>query len=156
MTALGQLLWFVVSMFVLLGYLAILFQVVADLFRDTKMPGWGKAIWMVALIFLPVLTALVYVIARGPGMAARRREALDQAQAERDAYIRRVAGARASAIEQIAMAKSLLDAGAIDEAEFRVVKSQALGNPGGETERSLRARSQTVPDDAPPPIDEQH
>src|SRR5690554_764238 len=109
MTALGQLIGFVVSMFVLLAYLAILFQVVADLFRDAKMPGWGKAVWMVALVFVPVLTALVYVIARGKGMATRRETALEKNQAAHEAYIRRVAGAGVSPVEQIATAKALLD-----------------------------------------------
>lgn len=160
MTALGQLFWFVVSMFVLLAYLAILFQVVADLFRDAKMSGWGKAIWILALVFLPVLTALVYVIARGPGMARRRQAALEQAQGARDAYIRQTAGTGASAVDQIATAKTLLDAGAIDEEEFRLLKSKALGHP--ETMRgragapTMDTRASPASRDLTPPVDQQH
>ncbi|HYN04487.1 MAG TPA: PLDc N-terminal domain-containing protein, partial [Vicinamibacteria bacterium] len=51
------------------AYLMILFQVVADLFRDTEVGGLSKALWILGLVFLPMLTALVYVITRGKGMA---------------------------------------------------------------------------------------
>lgn len=158
MTAVGQLIWFVVSMFVLLGYLAILFQVVADLFRDAKMSGWGKAIWMLALVFLPVLTVLVYVIARGPSMAKRREAAIEQAQDARDAYFRRATGGSTSSVEQIATAKNLLDTGAIDEAEFRLIKAKALGHPGMLSGQSSNPTTGTRPAsrDMTPPEDQLH
>ena len=42
-----------------------------DLFRDEETSGWLKAVWIIFLVFVPFLTALVYIIARGNGMAAR-------------------------------------------------------------------------------------
>ena len=68
------------STFVFIAYLMVLFQVVVDLFRDSEMGGGSKVLWIIGLIFLPVLTALIYVLARGSGMAERQRAAMRQRQ----------------------------------------------------------------------------
>jgi hypothetical protein len=71
-----------------------------------------------------MLTAIVYIIARGTGMAARQQAALTRMKSESDSYIRQVAGRSPSA--DIAEAKSLLDAGTISAAEFERLKAKAL------------------------------
>jgi hypothetical protein len=113
-----------VSTFFFIAYLIVLFQVVVDLFRDSEMGGGSKVIWLIGLIFLPVLTALIYILARGRGMADRQRAAVRSAKADTDAYIRDVAGK--SPADQIADAKKLLDAGTINGDEFARLKSKAL------------------------------
>jgi hypothetical protein len=117
--------WFVVWTFVLFAYLMILFQIVIDLFRDHALSGWAKAAWIIGLIFLPFLTALIYVIARGPRMSERQLAAAQAAKSNTDAYIRDVAGSK-SAAAHIADAKALLDSGAITDAEFQTLKAKAL------------------------------
>jgi hypothetical protein len=112
------------STFLFVAYLFVMFQIVTDLFRDGEMGGVAKAIWIVALVFLPMLTAIVYIIARGTGMAARQQAALTRMKSESDSYIRQVAGRSPSA--DIAEAKSLLDAGTISAAEFERLKAKAL------------------------------
>jgi hypothetical protein len=103
-----------------------LFSIVADLFRDHTLNGWWKALWIIFLLFVPFLTALVYVIARGKGMAERgQRSYSEQESATRD-YIRSAAGSGASPADEIAKAKSLLDAGTITQAEFDSIKGRAL------------------------------
>jgi len=116
----GLLIWW----FLFFAYLVILFQIIGDLFRDRQLGGWGKALWIIGLIVFPFLTALIYVIARGNGMAERQIAAVRQAQDQTDSYIRSVAGK--SATESIADAKKLLDSGAINEAEFAQLKAKAL------------------------------
>ena len=64
--------WLLVWSFFFIAYLIVLFQIVADLFRDRELSGWWKALWIVFLILLPVLTSLVYLVARGRGMAERQ------------------------------------------------------------------------------------
>ena len=113
-----------VSTFFFIAYLIVLFQVVVDLFRDSEMGGGSKVIWLIGLIFLPVLTALIYILARGRGMADRQRAAVRSAKADTDAYIREVAGK--SPADQIADAKKLLDAGTINGDEFARLKAKAL------------------------------
>ena len=116
--------WLILSTFVFVAYLLILFQIVADLFRDSELGGGSKALWLIGLIFVPMLTALVYVIARGNGMAIRQRAAMERSKSEAESYIRQVAGK--SPAEQIADAKTLLDAGTITQEEYAKLKSKAL------------------------------
>jgi len=120
-----DLLWQIASTFIFVAYLIVLFQIVVDLFRDDRMGGGSKAIWIIGLIFLPLLTAVIYIVARGGGMAERQRTALQRAKSDTDAYIRGVAGK--SPAEQIADAKALLDAGTINADEFAKLKAKALG-----------------------------
>ena len=117
--------WFILSFFLLMAYLLVLFQILTDLFRDHSVSGLAKAIWVVCLIFLPILTSLVYLIARGKGMAERNYEAAQAAQADADAYIRSVA-ATGSPADEIIKAKELLDSGHISPEEFEQLKAKAL------------------------------
>jgi hypothetical protein len=89
------------------------------------MGGGSKVLWIIGLIFLPWVTALVYIIANGGEMAKRQRQAMERAKSDTDAYIRQVAGK--SPVEQIADAKTLLDAGTISAEEFAKIKAKALG-----------------------------
>ncbi|WP_166135304.1 SHOCT domain-containing protein [Nocardioides ochotonae] len=116
--------WLIVWSFFFISYLIILFHIVVDLFRDRELSGLAKAMWVLALLVLPALTALVYLVVRGRGMAGRDRQAAEQAAQATDNYIRSVAGT--SPAEQIATAKQLLDTGAITEEEYDVLKSRAL------------------------------
>jgi len=120
-----DLVWLMFGTFFFIAYLMILFQVVGDLFRDSKLGGVAKGVWIVALVFLPLLTALAYVITRGRGMAERQRAVQEQTKADAEAYIRQVAGGPSPA-DQIASAKKLLDAGTISQEEFARLKAKAL------------------------------
>jgi len=119
-----ELLWLIVWSFFLLAYLMVLFQIIIDLFRDRSIGGFAKAIWVIALLVLPMLTALIYLIVRGGGMHQRQVEQAQAMRSEADAYIRNVAGG--SPAEQIASAKALLDAGTISQDEFAKLKAKAL------------------------------
>ncbi|MET0480136.1 MAG: SHOCT domain-containing protein [Mycetocola sp.] len=116
---------FVFWCYVFFAYLLVLFRIISDIFRDHTLNGWLKAIWLIFLVFVPILTALVYLIARGRGMTERSLADMRQMQSETDQYIRSVA--TASPAEEIAKAKSLLDSGAISQAEFDRLKQRALG-----------------------------
>ena len=111
--------------FCFVAYLFALFAIIGDLFRDRDLNGWLKAIWIIFLIFVPFLTALVYLIARGNSMAQRSMKESRQMQQATDTYIRQVAGA--SPADEIAKAKTLLDSGTITPAEFSAIKARALG-----------------------------
>jgi hypothetical protein len=119
-----DLMWLILSTFVFVAYLMIMFQIVADLFRDSELGGGSKAVWLIALVFVPMLTALFYVLVRGTGMAKRQRAAFERSKSEAEDYIRQVAGK--SPAEQIADAKALLDAGTINQDEFAKLKAKAL------------------------------
>ncbi len=116
--------WLMVSTFFFVAYLIIMFQIVVDLFRDDELGGGSKVLWVIGLIFLPVLTAIIYIVARGQGMATRQRASMQRAKSDTEAYIKGVAGRTPAA--EIAEAKALLDAGTISQAEFDRLKAKAL------------------------------
>ncbi|WP_404391954.1 PLDc N-terminal domain-containing protein [Humibacillus xanthopallidus] len=117
--------WLLVWSFFFVAFLMALFQIVVDLFRDPELSGWWKALWMLFILFLPVLGALVYLVARGNGMAKRQMRDATEAKSATDAYIQSVAK-QSNPAEQIATAKGLLDSGAISQAEFDSLKAKAL------------------------------
>ncbi len=122
-----DIVWFIFIFFAFMAYLMVIFNVIGDLFRDDSVSGWVKALWIIALIFLPFLTLLLYLIVRGKGMAERTAAGMEKARRAQDEYVRSVAGSSAtSAPEQIAKAKELLDSGAITADEFAALKSKAL------------------------------
>jgi hypothetical protein len=114
----------ILSSFVFMAYLIVMFQVVVDLFRDSSLGGGSRVLWIVGLVFLPFLTALLYIIVRGRGMTERQRAASQRVQSDAEAYIRQVAGK--SPAEQIGDAKVLLDNGTINADEFAKLKAKAL------------------------------
>ena len=75
MDSFGDFFWLLVWAFVFGCYLVVLFQIVVDLFRDEDLSGWWKAVWIIFLIIVPFLSVLIYVIARGRGMAERHQAA---------------------------------------------------------------------------------
>lgn len=91
-----DIIWWFFWVFVFISYLMVLFNIVVDLFRDHTLNGWWKAVWIVFLIFVPFLTALVYLIARGRGMGERSAAMYRQQQDAADSYIRSVAGSSPS------------------------------------------------------------
>ncbi len=120
-----DIIWFILITFLFVAYLMVLFAILSDLFRDSETNGWLKALWVIFLIFLPFLTALIYLIVRGRSMSERSLEAAKANQEAMDAYVRQVAGSGGGA-EQISKAKALLDSGAITQEEFDTLKAKAL------------------------------
>jgi UPF0716 family protein affecting phage T7 exclusion len=120
--------WLLVWTFFFVMYLMVLFQIIADLFRDRELSGWWKALWVIFLIIFPFLAAIVYLIARGRGMAERQAGEMKKAQVATDQYIKSVASQGTSPADQIASAKSLLDSGAITQQEFEQLKAKALAS----------------------------
>lgn len=116
--------WFFIWISAIMVWVRCLF----DMFGDTTLSGWGKAMWAMVLIFLPWIGVLIYLIARGPSMSDRQMAALAQRQTAQEQYIKEVAASPTDPVAQIANAKALLDSGAISEAEFNALKGKALAS----------------------------
>jgi hypothetical protein len=117
--------WLLIWTYIFVAYLMLLFHIFGDVFRDRELGGFAKALWVIFLIVAPFLSVLVYLIARGRGMAERQAGAARQAQAETEQYIQSVASTPNSA-DQIASAKVLLDDGTISQVEYDRLKEKAL------------------------------
>jgi hypothetical protein len=120
-----DIVWFIFISFAFVAYLMVMFAIISDLFRDRETSGVMKAVWIVALIFLPLITSLVYLVVRGRGMTERSAASAEAMKAQQDAYIREVA-AKATPADQIAQARAMLDAGVITESEYMRLKEKAL------------------------------
>lgn len=120
-----DIVWFIVITFAFMAYLMVMFAIIGDLFRDPETSGFAKAAWILALIFLPFLTCVVYLVARGQGMNERQLRSTQQLVDRQEAYIKQVAQG-ASPADQIAQAKAMLDSGAISAAEYERLKAKAL------------------------------
>ncbi|MCW2803356.1 MAG: hypothetical protein JWN06_1573 [Propionibacteriaceae bacterium] len=117
--------WLLLCSYLFIAYLMVMFQIIADIYRDPHLSGWSKALWTIALIIAPFLSALIYLIARGHGMNQRQTEAAQQAEADTDHYIQTVAN-QPNPTQQVASAKALLDNGAITQTEYDGLKAKAL------------------------------
>jgi ABC-type multidrug transport system fused ATPase/permease subunit len=122
----GDVLLWMFEFFMFVIWFWLLLTIFTDLFRDHELNGGIKALWVIFVIVLPFLGILIYLIARGSGMAARNTKAAQEMQAQMNAQIRAAAGTSSSAADQIAQAKSLLDSGAISQAEYDKLKAAAL------------------------------
>jgi ABC-type multidrug transport system fused ATPase/permease subunit len=123
----NDLFWSVLWFFFLFIWLMVLFHVLTDLFRDHSVSGVTKTLWVLFLVFLPFLAVFIYLLVRGKGMGERAAAQRQQAQQEFAGYVRNVAAtSETTPTEQIARAKELLDAGAIDQSEFERLKAKAL------------------------------
>ncbi len=120
----GQGLLTVLQIFIFVAWIMVLFTIIGDLFRDHGMSGWGKAAWIVFLIFIPFLGALVYLIARGDGMRERALAEQQEAQAQFDSYVRETAGA--SHADEIAKLAEQKEKGNLSDAEFEKAKAKLL------------------------------
>jgi len=117
--------WLLFWVFAYMAYLFVLIYIIFDIFRDRSLNGWLKALWLILLVFVPFVTGLVYLIARGKGMAERSARKQVEYQEYSDAYVRSVSFA--SPTDEIAKAQALRDQGVITDGEFEALKAKALG-----------------------------
>ncbi len=121
---LGEALLVVLEIFFVVIWIWVLITVLIDLFRDHELSGGWKAVWVFFLVFLPVITVLIYLIARGGGMRDRaisEQKHLQQAQQE---YIRSIAGS--SPVDELHKLDELRTRGTISQEEFDRLKARVL------------------------------
>jgi Short C-terminal domain/Phospholipase_D-nuclease N-terminal len=122
---LGELLLLALEIFFFVIWIWILIVILTDLFRDHETSGWAKAVWVLFLVFIPFLTALIYLIARGGGMRDRMIKAQADEKKHLDAYIRQQAHAGSPA-DELHKLNELKEKGAITSEEFERAKAKLL------------------------------
>ena len=121
-----EVFWTMVWFFLWVIWIWLLIVIFGDIFRSDDLSGWGKAGWSILLIVLPLIGALVYLIARGGTMHER---AADEAR-RRDEMIRSYAlqtTQSTSPAEELTKLSELRATGVITEEEFQQLKAAALG-----------------------------
>jgi hypothetical protein len=120
----GHFLLIVLEIFFFVIWIWILITILTDLFRDHELSGWWKAVWVLFLVFIPFLTALIYLIARGSGMRDRTIKAQADAKKHFDEYVREQA--HTSPADELHKLNDLKEKGALSEAEFEQAKAKLL------------------------------
>lgn len=121
----GELLLIALEIFFFVIWIWILITILTDLFRDHELSGWWKAVWVLFLVFIPFLTALVYLIARGAGMRDRTIKAQAEAKQHFDEYVRQQAHS-GSAADELHKLNELKEKGALSDEEFEKAKAKLL------------------------------
>ncbi len=123
-----DLFWTMLWLFLFIMWIWLLISLFSDILRREDMSGWGKAAWVLFLIVLPLLGALIYLIANGSGMAERQVNDAKAMKAAQDEYIRSVAsgGGGASAADELEKLAKLKASGALTEEEFSAQKAKLL------------------------------
>jgi hypothetical protein len=120
--------WIMLWFFLWVMWFLLLFRVIADVFRDHKLSGWGKAGWLIFVCVVPFLGVFVYLIARGGSMGEREVSQAEQNQKELDDYIRKTAGSSNGTDTQAKLSAlaGLKDDGVLSEEEFQRAKEKVL------------------------------
>ena len=77
-----------IAIFAFVVWFWLLVVIYSDLFRRHDISGWGKALWVLALVLTSYLGIFAYLITQGRGMAERNAQQAQQAREE----LRRVVG----------------------------------------------------------------
>ncbi len=120
----GDALLLALEIFFFVIWIWILITILSDLFRDHETSGWAKAVWVLFLVFIPFITALIYLIARGGGMRDRALKAQADAKKHMDAYIQEQS--HSSPADELHKLNDLKEKGAISGEEFDKAKAKLL------------------------------
>jgi Phospholipase_D-nuclease N-terminal/Short C-terminal domain len=110
----------VIAIFAFVVWFWLLVVIYGDLFRRHDISGWGKAVWVIALVLFSYLGILAYLITQGSGMAERNAQQAQQARDE----LRRVVGY--SAADEITKLDQLKKSGSITDDEFRRLRAKLV------------------------------
>lgn len=121
---LGDALLTTLAIFFFVIWVWIVITILMDLFRDHELSGWWKAVWVLFLIVIPVVTSLVYLIARGSGM--RDRAIKEQADAKKhfDEYVRETAST--TPVDELHKLDQLRQSGGITQEEYEQMKAKLI------------------------------
>jgi hypothetical protein len=120
----GEALLVAFEVFFFVIWIWILITILTDLFRDHETSGWVKAAWVLFLVFIPFLTALIYLIARGSGMRDRTIKAQAEAKQHFDSYVREQA--HTTPADELHKLNELKEKGALSAEEFDKAKAKLL------------------------------
>jgi len=109
-----------IAIFAFVVWFWLLVVIYSDLFRRHDISGWGKALWVLALVLTSYLGIFAYLITQGRGMAERNAQQAQQAREE----LRRVVGY--SVTDEITKLDQLKKLGSISDDEFQRLRAKLV------------------------------
>jgi ABC-type multidrug transport system fused ATPase/permease subunit len=119
--------WTIFEIFLWVIWFWILITVFIDIFRSKDLSGWGKALWFLFVLLIPLIGVLVYLIVRGGSMHERAAREAQQEDQEFRSYVQDAA-AGATPADQLAKLADLRDRGVITAEEFDREKAKILAS----------------------------
>jgi hypothetical protein len=119
--------WTIFEIFLWVIWFWILITVFIDIFRSQDLNGWGKALWFLFVLFIPLIGVLVYLIARGGKMHERAMKVAQQQDQQFRQYVQETASS-ATPAEQLAKLADLREKGVITDEEFQAQKAKVLAS----------------------------
>src|SRR4249920_284698 len=110
----------VLGIFAFVVWFWLLVVIYGDLFRRHDISGWGKALWVLALVLTSYFGIIAYLITQGRGMAERNTQQAQQARDE----LRRVVGF--SVADEITRLGQLKKSGSISDDEYRRLRAKLV------------------------------
>jgi predicted membrane channel-forming protein YqfA (hemolysin III family) len=110
----------VFSIFIFVLWFWLLITVFSDLFRRHDVSGFGKAVWVIALIVFPYIGVFVYLISQARGMAERQTQRAQQAREE----LRQVVGY--SVADELEKLERLKNSNTISAEEYSRLRARAV------------------------------
>ena len=110
-------------------WIMLVIYIFIDIMRNDSMSGWAKALWVIAIIILPFLGVLLYLIVNGSDMNRRSQEEAERQDAATQDYIRQVAGSGSKNTgSELAKLSELHESGKLSDEEYATAKAKALAD----------------------------
>jgi len=113
------MLWF----FLWVLWIFLVIWVLIDVFRNDKISGWGKAGWVVLVVFVPLIGVLIYTAVHGREMAERQ---VGGGPVGGGPVVGGEAGYGTTTSSELSQLADLHDRGVLTDAEFEREKQKIL------------------------------
>jgi hypothetical protein len=110
----------IIAVFAFVVWFWLLIVIYGDLFRRHDISGWGKALWVLALVLTSYLGIFAYLITQGRGMAERSAEQAQRAREE----LRHVVGF--SVADELSKLDQLKQSGSITDIEYGRLRTKLV------------------------------
>ena len=125
----GQVAYSFLWFFLFLIEIWLMLSVFIDVFRSHDLRGWEKALWIVFVLFIPVIGILAYLIVRGDRMRAHQVQAFGTSgyRASGSSWH----SSTESRIQALHLLTELRDRGEISADEYRALRAGLLDEDVG-------------------------
>jgi hypothetical protein len=110
----------IIAVFAFVVWFWLIIVIYGDLFRRHDISGWGKALWVLALVLFSYLGIFAYLVTQGRGMAERNTQQAQQARDE----LRSIVGF--SVADEITKLDQLKKSGSITEVEYGRLRAKLV------------------------------
>jgi membrane protein implicated in regulation of membrane protease activity len=131
--------WTMLEFFAFVVFIWLVFTLATDIFRSDDLSGWGKAAWLVFILFIPLIGMFAYLIARGRSMQERSMEARAQRMREQEVIRAHMTAQQTgqqtgqqqepTSADQLSRLADLRQRGVLSAEEFDREKAKVLSQP---------------------------